>query len=163
MTSDEILSPPYPNDGSTAQGMVNYISELRKWVLRYRDDLNGNSDMIPKVIKIPKAEAYLSQPVVTQWQHWMMLRRIREEWDHLVRTYELAWQSPMCRRGQTMLVQAAAVMINGAFTPFEHRELQQNKELERHRRAFNRMMKTYYDCLEPDDEEAQDQEFPEVD
>ncbi len=153
--SEEILSPPYPSIGSTAHMLYGYLKELRKWVYHYRDALNQSAgqELIPAVLRIPRPEAYINQPVPTQWSHWLTMRRTREEWDHLVRCYEDCWDSAACARQQAMIVQHAAVTLNHAFTPQEVRELHQQREQEELARAFERLTEHFRRVMEPESRE----------
>lgn len=158
MGSEEVRSPPYPGEGSTTDLLYANLQGLRSWVLHYRTALNEEvgEQTIPAVKKLPDKKAYVFQPVMTQYQHLMLLRRIREEWDHLVRSYEDAWDCPPCVRRRAMLVQSAAVLLNGAFVPYEVREAHQQKDLERMQRSFERLTELLRKVMDHDDNEPEE-------
>ena len=153
MPLDDVESPPYPSEGATAQGLFNYIKQLRKWVLHYRDDTNEavGQEIVPALVDMPDKRAYLSQPVFTQYQHLMLMRHIREQWDHLLRAFEDDWCCKPCVQARTMLVQGAAVLINGAFTPFEVREAKAQQHLDHMQRSFERLTTFFRKMSEPQD------------
>jgi hypothetical protein len=152
MTPEDIESPPYPNEGTTPDGLYNALTGLKKWVDTYRDPLNREvgQDVIPSVKKLPERSAYLAQPVLSLFSHFLMVRRMRENWDHIVRNYETSWHEPMCVRQRVVLVQSAAVLLNGAFTPFEYRETMRRSELEELQAQFSRVNQLVLDITEPE-------------
>lgn len=155
--AEEILSPPYPSMGVTADGLYNTIRDLRKWAMKYRDELNdaAEREIIQTIKKIPPIEAYRAQPVADQFQHLLMIRRIREEWDHLVRTFEDAWDCEQCLKSRMLLVQASAAQINEAFTPFEIREARQQTALTRLQKNFEHLVVNLQKMMEPPSHEAE--------
>jgi hypothetical protein len=146
----DLLSPPYPGDGVNAEVLFLKLRELRDWILYYRDTLNEavGQEVIPAPIDIPDRRAYLGQPVMTLSYHFVFLRRLREQWDLLVRTYEEVWDCKPCLAQQAMLCQQAAVMLNDAFTPFEHREVRQQELKEKMGRAFEAFQQQFKNFLE---------------
>ena len=153
MPLEDVESPPYPGDGSNADVLFNAFKALRKWVMHYRDDMNMMTcqEIVPNVIELPDKKAYTSQPVCTQFNHLLFMRRIREEWDHLVRIYEEDWNCKACNRAKVMLVQTAAMLINGAFTPFEVREARNQQDLEHMQRSFERLAAFLRKVMNPED------------
>lgn len=149
----------YPNEGTTANGLFNYLKDLRKWVLFYRDDINRavSQEIIPLVIDIPDKKAYLSQPVMTQYQHLMLVRHIREQWDHLIRLYEDDWTCKPCVQGRLMLLEAAAILLNDAFTPYEVREAKQQHHVENIQRSFERLTEFFRKIMRPDEYENKEE------
>ncbi len=142
MAADQdIQSPPYPNEGVNPDGLFNMLKALKTWVLTYRDGLNAEigQDLVPTVRELPDKKAYTTQPIPTQWGHFLFIRALREAWDHLVRTYEDDWDDKACVRQRIMLVQSAAVLLNSAFTPFEHREARKQKDMEELQQMFQRI------------------------
>lgn len=153
MALEDVESPPYPTEGTTAQGLFNCMKALRKWVLYYRDAINEavGQEMIPSLVEIPNKAAYLTQPVFTHYQHMMLIRHVREEWDHLIRSYENDWTCKPCVQSRTMLIQCAAVLFNGAFTPFEVREAKsQQQHAEQMQRAFEGLMALFSKIMDPE-------------
>lgn len=141
MSEEELVSPPFPGEGTTTELQYERLKELKEWVGHYRDELNqhAGNDVVPKVKAFLKREVYATQPVLTQFQHFMTMRHIRESWDELVRDYEDAWNSKAAIRRRMLLVNMAATMLNEAFIPFEVREAHQERNLERMNRRFKHL------------------------
>lgn len=147
----EINSPPYPGEGTNPDLMFKYLGELAEWVAEHRDDLNEavGRDIIPVLRPFPSKSVYLAQPIATMWYHFIVMRRIREEWDHLVRTYEDSWDCSSCGRQRLVLVQTAAVLIDGAFVPFEQREAMREREVEQITRMWDNLKQTLLGVMDP--------------
>lgn len=145
-------SPPYPSAGATTGTMFNHLEELRDWVDQYRGDHNlaVGSDVIPAIKTFPTRRVYALQPVPTLYSHFMMLRRIREGWDHVVRVHENNWEGDACVREQIMLLQAAAVLLNSAFVPYEQQEAAGHNGLTSLHQIFARLSQDLARHLEPD-------------
>jgi hypothetical protein len=152
MNPEEIESPPYPGEGVNPDGLYNALSQLKTWVDTYRGPLNEEvgQDVIPVVKPLPNKAAYLCQPVLSLFSHMILVRRMREGWDHIVRNFESTWHDRMCVRQRVVLVQSAAVMLNGAFTPFEYRETRRQSELEDLQGQFSRMQSLVLEITEPE-------------
>jgi len=153
--AEEITSPPFPNMVSGG-GLYDKLRELREWVEGYREALNDEAGqaVIPAVAEFPEKKMYVQyQPVPVQFYHWSHLRQIRREWDILLQNYEDAWNCKPCIRQRVMLVQQAALLLNGAFMDPETREAKQQAEQERMQRSFERLMAHYKNIMDPDDEE----------
>lgn len=157
MAAEDIESPPYPGEGTNTDVLYNLLRALKKWVTTYRARHNKAicQDLIPTVRDFPDKKAYLAQPVLTQMHHLTFLRRVREEWDHLVRTYEHDWDNPTCVRARVMMLQAAAVLLNSAFVPFEVREMEAQREPQRLQRVFERLTDALKQHLEPESHDIQ--------
>jgi len=147
---DDILSPPYPSDGISADGLYQILKELKKWVNKYRDAHNKEigQELIPLVKDLPDKKAYIGQPIMTQWGHLLLLRRIRESWDDLIRNYESDWDDKLCIRHRVLMLQSAAILLNNAFMPYEHREARQQRELEEMQNMFTRIQQVLFKQLE---------------
>ena len=162
MSLEDIESPPYPTEGTTAQGLYNHFKQLRKWILHYRNDINlaVGQEIIPALTDIPNKNAYLTQPVFTFYQHLMLLRHLREQWDHLIRSYEYEedWTCTACIQARTMLIQCAAVLLNGAFTPFEVREARAQQHLEHMQRSFERLTAFFKKVMDPEEHDLHKKE-----
>jgi hypothetical protein len=152
MAPEDIESPPYPNEGVNPDGLYNMLGKLKEWVDLYKDDLNKEvgQDIIPVVKALPNKKAYLIQPVLGMFSHLILIRRIREQWDNVVRNYEDSWDHKMCVRQRVVIVQSAAMMLNSAFTPFEHREARRQSELEELQQQFARVQMLINTIMEPD-------------
>lgn len=154
---EEIESPPYPGEGSTTDLMYDRLKELRDWVLRCRTELNefAGTEAVPNPKKFPKKEIYATQPVLVQFQHFMMMRNIREAWDELLRDHEDSWSSKMAIRRRMMLVTTAADMLSEAFVPFEVREARAEQQMVKTQKRF-KFLRRYMDQIlsnVPDEEE----------
>lgn len=153
MPSDDIDSPPYPSEAVNPLLLYNHLRALRKWVEDARPEHNkaAGKAVIPAPKPLPDKAAYTGQPVPTMMGHFLFLRRLRESWDHLVRTHEYAdeWNTKACVKKRVMLLQAAAVLLNNAFTPHEHREAMKAREMERLQQTFERLNQAMLDFMEP--------------
>lgn len=147
----EIISPPYPGEGTNPDLMFKYLADLAAWVSEYREDLNEavGRDIIPAVPPFPAKSVYLAQPISIMWYHFIVMRRVREEWDHLVRTYEDAWDCGACGRQRLVLVQTAAVLLGNAFISFEQREAMQEREVEQIERMWANLRQTLLRPMDP--------------
>lgn len=151
MPVEDIESPPYPNEGVNPDGLYNVLKQLKKWVETYRTGHNAavGQDIIPTIKKLPDKAAYTTQPVLTQYAHLLLVRRMRENWDHLVRTYEDDWDDKMCVRQRVVLLQSSALLLNSAFTPYEYREARRQKELDELQATFARVQEVLLKQMEP--------------
>jgi hypothetical protein len=153
MNEDDVESPPYPSEISTADVLFNLLKEVRRWTMAQREALNRElgQELIPKVAPFPKDKtAYLSQPVLTQFRHFLFLRRLREGWDHVLRMFEGEWSAPQCIRHRAVLIQHAAVTLNDAFVSPEVREMRAQEAQEELQRAFDRLIKGVFNLMEPE-------------
>lgn len=141
MAEQEIISPPWPGEGTTTELLYQRLLELRDWINHYRDGLNEQvgQDLIPATRKPPKVAVYSMQPVPTQYYHLMVMQRLRQQWDHLVRSYEDEWDSRWRVQRHIMLVQAAVQMFNDAFTSFEVQEARAHEEHDKMQRSFEQL------------------------
>jgi hypothetical protein len=127
--SQEILSPPYPSNLTTARRLYDLLGDVRDWVLTYRDDLNVKAGR--DVILLPRepasCELYVGLSVVTHASHVICLRKLREHWDSNLRDHEDAWDCAASVRARIGLVQAAAMLLADAFISDEARELRREQ------------------------------------
>ena len=148
---EEIISPPYPDESATADSLFAALRELRRWIEHYRGGVNevlgGEAIVAPR--EIPSRVAYVSQPVCQQFGHLRWLRRIREEWDHLVRTYEDSWDCKACVLQRIVLVRTAAAILADAFVPQEVRELRAEKRAKEMENTFSELFKQLSDFARP--------------
>lgn len=151
MPSEDIASPPYPTESTNADGLYRTLKALREWLLKYRDSHNSavGQDVIPAPKSVPNKAAYLTQPVSTQFGHLMYIRRLREQWDHLVRMYEDNWDDPACLRGRVIMFQTATIVFNSAFTPLEHREATAARDADALRRMLENVQTSLTQFMEP--------------
>jgi hypothetical protein len=156
MHDESIGSPPYPKESSTADMLYQSLLELQDWVRSNREELNehADTDVVPKTTKLGRREAYLLQPVMLQFQQFVMMRKLREEWDHLLRSYEDAWNSEACIRQRMLLVRTAALMCNDAALPQEHREARNQAHQERLQRNFEKFASFVDGVIEREDHTA---------
>lgn len=136
--ADELMHPPYPSESATADRIYAHLAELRDWVAAGRDEANASvgHDVVPKARGLPRRESYVTQPVLEQFRHYMVLRVIREQWDRLVRDFADCWGSKSAIAGRAMIMQTACVVLGEAFVPREVREAASVKYMEGIQRAF---------------------------
>lgn len=149
--TEDLHSPPYPGDGTNPALLFKYLGELSEWVNLYRQTLNEGAgvEIIPALRTMPAWTIYQAQPVPVMWSHFIVMRRIREEWDHLVRQYEDAWDCTACARQRIVLVQTAALMFNDAFVSYEQREAVHEREIEQIDRMWNNLRETLLKAMDP--------------
>jgi hypothetical protein len=158
--ADELVSPPYPGEGANHDALYNALKDFRSWIVHYRDALNAEvgQEVIPLPREMPDRRVYAILAVPLQNGHLAFMRRVREQWDHLVRSYESAWDCPPCVRQRVLLVQTAAAFFNDAFTAFEQREARASTEMRRMQRSFDRLVSHLRNLVEPEDHEAPEAE-----
>jgi len=129
---EDVESPPFPAAHVNCDGLYVALRALREWVLTYRDKHNAlvGQEIIAPVLAMPSREVYTHQAVVSMSAHWKLMRRFRELWDEIVRNFENDWSNAVCVRQRVVVLQSAAILINNAFVPFEHREINGEREFE---------------------------------
>jgi hypothetical protein len=147
----EISSPPYPREGFDVNSLYNALVELRTWVQANGETINDalGEEVVPTVEIMPAIAVYRLQPVLDQGHHWLFLRSLREEWDHLVRIYEESWDCPACMKARAALTQSGSLFLRQAFVPFELREARQDSALDRIRLSFERLADLFHRMQEP--------------
>ena len=159
MSMDEMIRQFGPERLNAAAAVFDSLKELGDWVAHYRKCINkaSGADLVPEVRATPDKKTYVNyQPVTVQYRHLAYMRTLRRLWDDLVANYEKAWDCPPCLRQRAMLVQNAAVLLNGAFTPQEVREARREQEAEKSQRAWERLQSHFRSILEADEEEEED-------
>lgn len=143
---EDLISPPYPGEGVSARILFEHLASLREWVESYRDELGQpyveahTQSPIPELRPMPEnSVAYLNSAITTLWAHFIGMRRIREAWDSLIRTYEDSWGSRVCVAQQMILVQQAALLFNEAFIPFEYLEARRKQGLDKMEKLLKRV------------------------
>ena len=129
---NEILSPPFPRDTTTLPRLLTCLSELRGWLLEHRfwanetyANLGGDGDVIPlpeHLPQIPDASRYQAISVQDIFQTYMMLRKLREEWDAMVRVYEEDWQARPAVAWRLRILRTGYAILVNAFVDPETRE-----------------------------------------
>ncbi len=151
MPSEDLQSPPYPGAGTTIVMLYSMLIQLRDWVVDYRPALNhfAGSALIPEPGPIPPRPVFNNLPVMAHFRSLMFLRKLREQWDHIVRTYEDEWGSPECVRRRVALAAMAAHHLSSAFRPFELREARKQDDLEEMYKVFEQIASTLTNLWEP--------------
>jgi hypothetical protein len=85
------------------------------------------------------------------------MRKVRERWDHLVRTYEDDWDDQLCVRQRVMLLASSAVLLNNGFSPFEQKEFRRRTELEDCQRTIDAVAVALRTIMEPQTHEPDPQ------
>lgn len=142
--------PPYPDEHVSARGLYDQLVLLRRWVLLHRTNHNEmlGRPLIPVVKPLPDFTNYLAQSLQTQFGHLLVLRRLREGWDHLIRSNTCSWSEPKFLEQRVLVLQAAAVLLNDCGLPTERRELQQERGLVELQNVFTRVAQTLAKQLE---------------
>ncbi len=129
--------PPYPGGATGTQRLYEYLGELRLWVQDQRQILTAEAQrLIPGLTHLPR-EAYMQQPVMDQFRHFVFLRRVREMYDHLVRQHAgEEWTGDYCLRKRIALLQTVIEQLNECCRPFETREASFARDMERLQKVF---------------------------
>lgn len=156
------VTPPYPGEGATLDNMYKYLGDLRAWVLAHRDGLNAAAgrELIIEPRPLPAKSAYAIQPISYLAQHFLVLRRIREAWDDLIRRYEDDWNDKHCVRARIVLVQVAAIQVNEAFVPPEVREARQEEFIQQLQRSFEAFNRRFEEMLNGESDEPEPTKKP---
>lgn len=153
--SEDVLSPPYPGEGTTALVLWSMLGELGDWVRRSRDAVNQSAgrEIVALPAPFPAKSTPGGQSVLDQFRTLMFLRRLRESWDNLVRTYEHEWDSPDCLRTRALLLTMACDRLEHWVRPYEHREAQATRRnaREAYTRVFDRLSEVLFALWEPPD------------
>jgi hypothetical protein len=160
--SESIKSPPYPDKESSQASLLSCLQELRRWVNKYREPCNVaiGSVVVPLPTGRLTTAAYSHVPVRAQFSHLLLLRKIREQWDALVRAHEADWDSPESIRARTVILASAASLVNGAIVPVERREAAGVDALDELGRAFQGIRETIDSLLEAKTREVSIEEEP---
>lgn len=133
--------PPYPGDNTVPGVLYEHFKALRRWVDHSRDRLGETAGVVPKVSPLPPKPVFESQPIMALWSQFLLMRRFREAWDHLLRAYEHDWDDAVCLRGRAVIVQNAATLLNQVATPLEVREAQTQQEAARLQKLFDTLLR----------------------
>ena len=130
MTQD-VESPPYPGEHTIPGVLFEHLRSLRGWVDQEVAKLGSVRDVIPKYASLPAKDGFERQPILYLWQTFIHMRKIRESWDHLLRTYEADWDDAVCIRGRALILQQAVILMNSAGRSPETREIEAQRQAER--------------------------------
>lgn len=125
--------PPYPHEGATTRRLYGNMVELYDWTTAQREELG--TDAVPKFRPLTEA-AYMQQPVRDQFRHFVVMRRIREMWDHLIRAHGTHFDADHVLRQRVALLQVAAELLDTACIAYERREASYHEDMERMRNIF---------------------------
>jgi len=150
-----LASPPYPTEGTTPEGLYAALERLTSWVNTHRDRHNNavGSPLIPEVQQLPERRAYTSLPVCVLFSHLLFMRKVRERWDHLVRSYEDDWAIGYCVRQRVILLASSAVLINKGFATHEQREFRNRTDLEDCQKTVDGVITALRELMEPEKHE----------
>lgn len=165
-TVSDVLSPPYPNEMSTAQSLYRHFGDLRKWVDAQRDEVNvlltrpplsekDGIEQIPLLRELPGDQLYRSLGVGVHFTHLCLLRRIREDWDALLRDYETVWSSTKCVEIRAEILRHAAALVADTSLDNESREARKEqlvKMVARRSKKLNSVIDKMIVDLNDDDE-----------
>lgn len=125
--SEEIISPPWPNDSARVDTLFDRLKELHQWAVHYREVVNQASDhqAVPPLREVPRKAVHDSLPVVCHYANYAGVRKIRELWDGLVREFEDSWDTKLAFMRRRQLIVATVEFLNQAWLSHELRELKQ--------------------------------------
>lgn len=122
---DSIELPPYPNPFVTLPGMLKCLTEFRDWLESQRGffEEHAGPDSFPRPLPvIPTLEDYMHIAVCDVYEAFILLQKIREQWDKLVRVFEDHWSNHLCVQGRLYLIGLSIRMLRDAFVRPETRE-----------------------------------------
>lgn len=144
------------------QLFYDQLVALRRWLEESREAVNeaAGQELINEPHELLERRLYVQQPIADKFRHLLLMRQIREEWDHLVRTYEDAWNCAACLHCRAALLQKAVLLMTDAALSCEHREAKNQAMLDQMNRQFARLTNFFKKVLEPQghDEETQEDE-----
>lgn len=150
----EISSPPYPNLATaTVRSVYPLLGDLGRWVAaEYGSVLHAfagtatvdaDFSSLVESAQQPTRELWDSMSIADHHEIMMALRAARENWDAVVREFELAWDSkPALLRRLSVVVVAAALLANRFMSP-ELRELR-NHEFSKERDIIGRALAEHH-------------------
>ena len=135
MDYDEILYPPYPAVHIGTSALYESLDELRKWMMAQQDNLRGYltekaAGRFAVVDTLAPENIWNATSVSDKYNTLTYARRLRELWDHIVRTFEENWDSRTSVGEQYKLVLGAQFILREAFVLPEHREQHEKQMLE---------------------------------
>lgn len=163
MASENVLSPPYPGEGTTASHLWGHVHALCSWVNKSRGEVNDHCKraLVGEVVFHQTQKVFAGQSVVAQFRALALMRRVRESWDHLIRQFEGDWDSPECLVQRAMLLSAASHCIEDLHKSFELREAEARKQ--GYRETINKTFEHLYGRMVEFMEPEHGQGFPDVD
>ena len=128
--------PPYPHEGARLKRLYGYMVELFDWLHARCEELDESGRaLVPKFRPLTE-KAYMQQPVRDHFRHFLVLRRLRECWDPLVRTHAANWDDDYCLRQRIALLRTAAELLDTACVPYEQREASYQRDMDRLQSVF---------------------------
>lgn len=107
----DITEPPYPSLTCRWPEVYKSLKGLRGWVNYHRTGINtvAGTELIREPPDLLPLNAFGDLPAVTFYQDILVVRRIRESWDQIVRDFgssNALWSSPNClaRRRELVLL-----------------------------------------------------------
>jgi hypothetical protein len=89
----EIMSPPYPDEETTVEGLHQMLCHLYDFVECYREGVNQHyPDCLIAKPRVPAAaERHAAMPVTRLARLFAQMRSLRCAWDVIVRLFERNW------------------------------------------------------------------------
>lgn len=148
--SEEITSPPFPNDTTTLPRLLQHLSDLRVWVIDLRfwanetvSGLGSPAPLIPEEEEIPQIPDLQRMHMISIpdiMGSYIGMRTLREQWDGIVRTFEDNWDCRHAIKGRLQAIRIGYNILNDAFVSPEQREA-------RREATFSKMRKTMKDVM----------------
>ena len=130
----DVQSPPFPQSTTNVPKLLECLSELRGWVVYYQDwanltfhEIGGDAEIqiVPignQLPTIPTMQHFTLCGVADMFNTYMLMRRIRESWDKMIRTWENDWENKNAIVWRLRTIRMAVQLLNQAFILPEHRE-----------------------------------------
>lgn len=114
----EMLSPPYPLDGDTADRLHQRLHQLQEWFNHYREPSNayhGKKHPIPPARKVPDLETHRKLSLQRLQNLILQMRSLRHGWDYLVCLFEENWNSGKSQDERHGLLYYGYLILDGAY------------------------------------------------
>lgn len=135
----EITSPPYPRDNTNPDKLFRVLIELGTWVESHREWAEEQAEnlncpykpFLPDMTFMSKQqiEKFRELSVVNLFWNYQVARRIRNEYDNIVRNFEEIelWEGIECVFKRLELLKKASLFLTFAFLDAEKREAKERQ------------------------------------
>lgn len=131
----EIDSPPYPTPNCSDERLYQLLADLRGWLVAMIPQLADEGCVVQGTVgPLLHTNAFRMMSVPDKYAVWVMMRRVREDWDRLLREYEDRWDNMKAVAERGFAVVAAIEAFNWLMLDQETREAR----VEAHRMRIRR-------------------------
>jgi hypothetical protein len=151
MNSEDITSPPFPNDTCTLPTLLRQLNELRTWVIDYRFWANETvmgmgspAPLVPdleEIPSIPELPRLHMISILDIFHSFAAMRALRERWDMMLREWEDDWDHKHCVRDRLKCVRLGFTILDNAFISPEQREARSEAAAKRASKVMKDLMR----------------------